>query len=157
MTWQELCIFNWGTATPEDVNYHLYHEVGCRKPRGDYEPFDPFGNYHFSDEDQLFGTGKIRVPADAKPARSKNQVISFQSYAEQDEHKHGEADKIKGDGWKSVPGALDARDASAEILKMFVERRDVDELEAFLREKVYPFAPGCADKPAGGSAPPYEK
>ena len=62
MSWQELTLFNWGTSTPTEINEHLYHDVGCRKPKGDDDPCDPYANYHFSGDDGNFGSGMIRVP-----------------------------------------------------------------------------------------------
>lgn len=66
MTWQELAIFNWGTAVPQQINVFLYNEVGCRRPKGDFDPVDPNANYMFTDNDKTFGTGMILIPKEFK-------------------------------------------------------------------------------------------
>jgi len=45
LTWQELAKFNWDTATPDEINEHLRHDVGkTKKTRDGY-------NYVFADSD----------------------------------------------------------------------------------------------------------
>lgn len=120
------------------------------------------------DQDEIFHVGKmlhtvqdsysrshvIRKESKSEELHTK-KVVKFQAYDAQDAHKHGEADKIqKGGIWK-IPGALDARKASVEILKMYKRKATLDELETFLRETVYPFAPGAKDAEAGGSHQDY--
>lgn len=46
ITWQDLTNFNWGTATPTEVNYYLGSHTGCK-----YETSDGY-NYRFSEEDK---------------------------------------------------------------------------------------------------------
>ena len=147
MTWQELAEYNWDTHDPDQINIHLRNEVGCTKKIG--------ANYIFESSNKP-GLIKVPVAKEETLIRKKNQVLSFQSYAEQDEHKHGEADKAKSD-WTTAEGALDARDTSAQILFFFKNRAAFSEVEKYLREVVYPFAPRAADKPAGGSLLPYKK
>ena len=45
MTWQELAQFNWNTKNPEEINDHLYFDVGCTKKTSDGK------NYQFQDSD----------------------------------------------------------------------------------------------------------
>lgn len=153
LTWQQLAEFNWGSSAPTVINTKLYKEVGCRKPKRPNDPVDPTTNYQFSSDDVKYGTGVILIP---RP-RLKNQIISFQGYTAQDGNKHGEADKVTGGSWRKIPGALDALDASVEVLKHYAKRSDFALLEVYLRKVVYPLAPGAAEAIAGGSAPAYSK
>lgn len=45
LTWKRLADFNWGTTDPEQINRHLYADVGCRERTRDRK------NYLFDDED----------------------------------------------------------------------------------------------------------
>lgn len=45
MTWQHLAVFNWGTCEVDEINRHLFAEVGCRKKTADGR------NYVFDDAD----------------------------------------------------------------------------------------------------------
>lgn len=53
MSWKELAEFNWGTASPDQVNEHLRDEVGCTEKTP-----DGF-NYRFTSEDE---PGLLYVP-----------------------------------------------------------------------------------------------
>ncbi len=52
ITWEELAYFNFGTTTPDEINTHLYNDIGCTIK-------DKKGNYHFDDKDD---PGIIVVP-----------------------------------------------------------------------------------------------
>lgn len=148
LTWQELAEYNWGTGDPELINIHLRDSVGCTTKIG--------SNYIFETANK---PGLIKIPIETErevPVKKKNQILYFQSYTDQDEHKHGEADKADG-SWDTAIGALDARDASTRILRYYKERTPYLEVEKFLRDVVYPFAPGAGVKLAGGSDEEYEK
>ncbi len=86
---------------------------------------------------------------------SKNEIIQIQSYTEQDSHKHGTADAVAQKGKtgvggfgnlnasneevNAVPGAIDARTASVQILLFFKQNASEKELENYLRFTVYKF------------------
>jgi hypothetical protein len=86
-------------------------------------------------------------------------VVVFQSYQDQDAHAHGTADEIpKGGTWRDVRGAQPATVASTAVLSMYKDGASAAVLEPYLRENVYRFANGLIqNKPAGGSAPQYQK
>ncbi len=79
----------------------------------------------------------------------------FQNYNEQDAHKHGEADT--GSWWLEVPGAIPARDASRTLIGMYQRKRPFSDVEKFLRNHVYSFAPAAAEAPTGGTAARFNK
>jgi hypothetical protein len=66
--WKDIAMHNWGTANPRKINWHLYHDVGCRKPRDPADPFDKFTNYRFSDDDHKYGSGTVEIPDPPTPA-----------------------------------------------------------------------------------------
>lgn len=99
-------------------------------------------------------------------------IRNFQSYNEQDAHKHGTVDKpqlktvFESNGmerqipedWQKIPGTLQALEASTVILKLFKNGANSKELADYLRDKVYPFEnEQTKDMPAGGSDPKYQK
>ncbi|MBE7635102.1 DUF4280 domain-containing protein [Tenacibaculum finnmarkense] len=109
----------------------------------------------------LFHIGKILHMVQDSYSRahvfrnSKDEIIQIQSYSSQDSHKHGTADAVNQD-WKiggggfgnfdatsrevnKVPGALDAREASVQILTFFKEGASEEALEEYLRTTVYKF------------------
>lgn len=77
LTWQQLTLFNWGTAVPTEVNVHLYEDVGCRKPKKDDDPVDPFANYSFSDEDVKFGSGMILLPSKFQQGAMGSEMLNI--------------------------------------------------------------------------------
>lgn len=97
-------------------------------------------------------------------------VKNFQSYNEQDGHAHGLEDKpqIKTviesndierqvmDDWQNVPGAMQALEASTQILKLYKSGASSKELADYLRDHVYQFEnEHTKDTPAGGTDPKY--
>lgn len=57
MTWEEFAEFNWGTSDPEEINKHLFYDVGCTKKSTDGK------GYVFDDSDD---PGIIYVPSQWK-------------------------------------------------------------------------------------------
>lgn len=53
MSWQDLALFNWGTALPDEINRHLADDVGCTRKTP-----DGF-NYVFTSEDE---PGIVSIP-----------------------------------------------------------------------------------------------
>lgn len=97
-------------------------------------------------------------------------VKNFQSYNEQDGHAHGLEDKpqIKTvtesngierqvmDDWQKVPGAMQALEASTQILKLYKSGANLKDLATYLRDRVYQFEnEHTKDTPAGGTDPKY--
>ncbi len=80
-----------------------------------------------------------------------NQIINFQDYTKQNHTTHGLADN-GGDvhnNFRFIPGALDARDASIKILELYRDRAPFFEVETYLEEHIYPFAPGVETNKSG--------
>jgi hypothetical protein len=116
------------------------------------------------DQNDVFHIGKILHMvqdsySESHVIRNSNgEIVSFESYSEQDSHEHGIADSIpKGGTWRDVPGAMNATTASAVILHFYYQGVGVDALEQYLRAGVYPLANGAAGAIAGGTAPQYQK
>ena len=97
-------------------------------------------------------------------------VKNFQSYNEQDGHAHGLEDKpqiktvIESNGierhvvddWQKVPGAMQALEASTQILKLYKSGASSKELADYLHNHVYQFEnKHTKDTPAGGTDPKY--
>lgn len=97
-------------------------------------------------------------------------VKNFQSYNEQDGHAHGLVDKpqiktvIESNGierhvvddWQNVPGAMQALEASTQILKLYKSGASSKELADYLHDHVYQFEnEHTKDTPAGGTDPQY--
>ena len=114
-------------------------------------------------EDSYSRSHTWRVDKDDKDptGKKKNQVLTFQDYNAQDPAKHEKADKSPSGAWghwKTVPGALDAFETAKKILQFHKDKKPFKpEVEKYLRETTYPFAPGVAGKPSGGSRPDYKK
>lgn len=100
------------------------------------------------------------------------KVKNFQSYSEQDGHAHGLEDKpqIKTviessgierqvmDDWQNVPGAMQALEASTQILKLYKSGASSKDLANYLRDYEYQFEnEQTKNLPAGGSDPKYQK
>jgi RHS repeat-associated protein len=83
------------------------------------------------------------------------RVLYFENYNEQDAHAHGEADT--GRDWRKIPGAFNAATASEVIIGMYDRKRPFSEVETYLRERVYRFAPGAASSRPGGTAERFRK
>jgi hypothetical protein len=82
-------------------------------------------------------------------------LLYFENYNEQDAHAHGEADT--GRDWRKIPGAFNAATASEVIIGMYDRKRPFSEVETYLRERVYRFAPGAASSRPGGTAERFRK
>lgn len=90
-------------------------------------------------------------------ARDKlNQVLFFQRYASQSSSKHAEADKGSGRSFEQMPGALDAINATAQIMLYFKSRTPFyPQVHNYLSNVVYKIVPGEENKTAEGSTPQY--
>jgi hypothetical protein len=66
-SWEDLALYNWGTASPEEINWYLYHFVGCRT-----ETEDGY-NLKFTDQDS---PGLIYVPLVDKGPRELGAIQS---------------------------------------------------------------------------------
>jgi hypothetical protein len=76
----------------------------------------------------------------------KGRIVSFLSYANQDHDKHGRDDAFQGKGsdvekLKNVPGAMDAVDKSAQILKFISEKRAWEDVQLYLSMEVLGLVP----------------
>lgn len=128
--------------------------------------------------DNTFHLGKVLHMVQDSYSRShvmrdeNDKIKSFQSYNEQDGHAHGLEDKpqiktvIESNGiirqvpddWQKVPGAMQALDASTNILKLYKSGAGSKKLANYLLDKVYQFEnEQTKDLPAGGSDPKYLK
>ena len=58
--------------------------------------------------------------------------------------------------WKDVEGVKSAIEASTHILKFYKEGASFEKVESYLRNDVYKFESGVANKKSAGSAPDYE-
>src|SRR5581483_8096598 len=66
ITWQDLAVFNFGTADPDEINQHLRDDVGCTKRSGNG------ANYIFTDLDN---PGIVLVPHPwRKPGLTTDQI-----------------------------------------------------------------------------------
>ncbi len=72
--------------------------------------------------------------------------------------------KIRGGGAvhenitkQAAKEAKEAKEASIKILKLFKENVHVDDLEKYLRNTVYKFSEGVANKKAGGTLEKFKK
>jgi hypothetical protein len=93
----------------------------------------------------------------------KGNIVAFQSYTHQDHGKHGHDDAFHGSGsdvqkLRSVPGALDAVDKSAQVLKFIAEKRPWEDVELYLKMEVFGLVPhplesGPGDQYRKSSAP----
>jgi len=89
-------------------------------------------------------------------------IVSFQSYDQQDPHKHGDADRTSGfkQGWEDIPGTHPALQATTRILEMYNHHAPSKELEHYLKSEVFVFSNGdihrsVPDSISGGSDPTY--
>jgi hypothetical protein len=82
----------------------------------------------------------------------KGEILAFQDYNAQEGVKHRTSDQ------KSSPSYEDALWVSIVILKFFKKKEPFyPRVYDFLRNRVYVLAPGYGLRPAGGSAPEFEK
>ena len=56
LTWEDLALFNWATARPDEINRALVEVVGCQKRSSDGKSFV------FSSSDATRGTGELLIP-----------------------------------------------------------------------------------------------
>jgi len=101
---------------------------------------------------------------------SAGKIHNFQSYNEQDSHEHGVDEmqpirtvtdtmgnkhQVQGN-WGEIPGAMQALEASTQILKLYKSGASSKELADYLRDHVYQFeSEHTKDTPAGGTDPKY--
>ena len=100
------------------------------------------------------------VQREELPGGRKGRILSFHSYSGQDHDKHGHDDALQGKGssdadkLKNVPGATDAIDRSAQILKFISEKRPWEDVELYLKMEVFNLG---ADPLEAGSGDDYRK
>ena len=79
---------------------------------------------------------------------AQGRVLFFQNYSRQDSGKHKTADD--GPVLLLLPGAMQVKEVTKGLLGLRSKRAGFAEVEAYLRNSVYVFAPGAAQaKPAG--------
>ena len=100
------------------------------------------------------------VQREELPGGRKGRILSFHSYSGQDHDTHGHDDALQGKGssdadkLKNVPGATDAIDRSAQILKFISEKRPWEDVELYLKMEVFNLG---ADPLEAGSGDDYRK
>lgn len=165
----------WHSMTPNDGTGRIYSNGEVKTMIINqavewYEKAQSTGN--------TFHLGKVLHMVQDSYSRShvvrdeNSKIKNFQSYNEQDGHAHSLEDKpqiktvIESNGiirqvpddWQKVPGAMQALDASTNILKLYKSGASSKELTDYLRDKVYSFEnEQTKDLPAGGSDPKYLK
>jgi hypothetical protein len=97
------------------------------------------------------------------------EVLFFQGYGAQDSSAHSKADgplyiangkhsyKADSDSFYGSQNVEDALGAGRRVMTMYWQGSPFSEVETFLRESVYRFAPGAGDRLSGGSLPEFAK
>ena len=87
----------------------------------------------------------------------EGKLLMFQNYNAQDGDKHAVLERVdpKGCGsWQEIPGNVEAVHHTAEILKLFEQRKSFADVEKYMRKNVFNFAEGKG-KVQSGEVPEF--